>query len=123
MQSFGSETELCAWHPGDGVYAWNTANKRLYLRTNSTWVRHAYSRGSNFSVRTNAAGQLTIVHGGREAPTWVQAIAADSTPYAGLIQVVSITSLQFTIRVFRRESGNILYPNAVINGYWSAGWN
>jgi hypothetical protein len=122
MQTFANETNLFAWKPADGVYAWNTANKRLYLRINSTWVKMAYSRGSNFSVRTNAGGELSIVHGGKETPNWVQAIPADSTPYAGLIQVVSRTSLQFTIRVFRRE-GPYLYGNATINGYWSAGWN
>jgi hypothetical protein len=125
MQTFANETNLNAWKPADGVYAWNTANKRLYLRINSTWVKMAYSRGSNFGIRSNASGQFTITHGGRETPTWVQAIPADSTPNVGLLQVVSVGTLQFTLRAFNREGrfGPILYPNAQVNGYWSAGWN
>ena len=125
MQTFANETNLNAWKPADGVYAWNTVNKRLYLRINSTWVKMAYSRGSNFAIRSNGKAELSIVHGGREAPDWIQAIPAASTPDVGVLQVVSRTSLQFTLRALHRfqQGYGGLHPNAQINGYWTCGWN
>lgn len=121
IQTFANETALLTWTPADGIFAWNTANKRLYLRVNSLWVRQGYTRGGTFNATTNASGEFNITHGGSEMPTWINANPAASTPNLGVLQVVTRTVATFTLRCLSKSNGALL-PRQTVTGYWSCGW-